>query len=129
MKVRFEKGLLGLEEFKNYEIEEIEDNEDFKVLKSLDDSDISLVIISPFKIRSDYEIKLSEDVIDNLKIDNEKEVLLYTTVTLNSDMKKTTSNLRAPLVINVKNCTGEQIILNKECYKIKHPILEERERC
>ena len=44
-------------------------------------------------------------------------------------MKKTTSNLRAPLVINVKNCTGEQIILNKECYKIKHPIIEERAKC
>lgn len=126
MKIRFEKGLLGLEEYKNYEIEEIEGNDDFKVLKSLDESDISLVITSPFSIESDYEVNLSEDILNNLKIESEKEVLLYTTVTLNSDVKKITSNLRAPLIINVKNCTGEQIILNKECYKIKHPILKER---
>lgn len=125
MRVKFEKGLLGLEDLKNYEIEEVEGNEDFKILRSLDDGDISLVITSPFYVKKDYEIELSKDVIGNLDIRNEKEVLLYTTVTLNTDMSKTTSNLRAPLVINTTNCTGEQIILNKESYKIKHPLIEE----
>lgn len=123
MRVEFEKGLLGLEHLKNYVIEDIEGNEDFKILKSLDDNDISLVITSPFFIMKDYEIELSQEVIRNLCINNQEEVLVFSTVTLNSDMKKTTVNLRAPIVINKNNATGEQVVLNKECYKIKHPLI------
>ena len=123
MRVEFEKGLLGLEHLKNYVIEDIEGNEDFKILKSLDDNDISLVITSPFFIMKDYEIELSQEVIRNLCINNQEEVMVFSTVTLNSDMKKTTVNLRAPIVINKNNATGEQVVLNKECYKIKHPLI------
>jgi flagellar assembly factor FliW len=122
MKIFFEKGLLGLEEYKNYEIEEIEGNDTFKVLRSLEDKDLSLVIVSPFDVKEDYEIYLPDETVKNLKITDDKDVELYTTVTLNSDMKKTTTNLRAPLVINIKNALGEQIILKNENYKIKHAI-------
>lgn len=122
MKIFFEKGLLGLEEYKNYEIEEIEGNDTFKVLRSLEDKDLSLVIVSPFDVKEDYEIDLSDETVKNLNITDDKDVELYTTVTLNSDIKKTTTNLRAPLVINIKNALGEQIILKNENYKIKHTI-------
>ena len=122
MKIFFEKGLLGLEEYKNYEIEEIEGNDTFKVLRSLEDKDLSLVIVSPFDVKEDYEIDLPDETVKNLKITDDKDVELYTTVTLNSDMKKSTTNLRAPLVINIKNALGEQIILKNENYKIKHTI-------
>lgn len=122
MKIFFEKGLLGLEEYKNYEIEEIEGNDTFKVLRSLEDKDLSLVIVSPFDVKEDYEIDLPDETVKNLKITDDKDVELYTTVTLNSDMKKSTTNLRAPLVINIKNALGEQIILKNENYKIKHAI-------
>lgn len=125
MNIKFKKGLLGLESYKNYVLEDIEGNDEFKLLKSLDDSNISIVLISPFYLIKNYEVELNEKIVRELCINNENDVLLFSTVTLNSDMKKTTVNLRAPLVINVRNCIGEQIILNKECYNIKHPLIEE----
>lgn len=122
MKIEFDKGLLGLEEFKSYKIEDVEDNEFFKVLRSVDDKEIGLVITSPFLVDENYEVEIPKDTVKSLKIENEKDVELYTTVTLNSDMSKTTTNLRAPIIINTKTKLGEQIILVNEKYKIKHPI-------
>lgn len=122
MKIEFDKGLLGLEEFKSYKIEYVEDNEFFKVLRSVDDKEIGLVITSPFLVDENYEVEIPKDTVKSLKIENEKDVELYTTVTLNSDMSKTTTNLRAPIIINTKTKLGEQIILVNEKYKIKHPI-------
>lgn len=125
MKIVFEKGLLGLEEYKNYEIEDIEDNNLFKILRSLDDEEISLVIISPFDVDEEYEVEISKEVIESLSISEEKNVELFTTVTLNSNISKTTTNLRAPIVINKETNHGEQIILSNEKYKIKHLISKE----
>lgn len=125
MEITFEKGLLGLEHLKKYKIEDIEDNEDFKLISSIEDPDISLVIISPFKVKEDYEIDLSDETVKNLQIDSSEDVLLYTTVTVNSDVKKITTNLRAPLVINKKNNLAEQVVLSKEAYEIKYPLVKE----
>jgi flagellar assembly factor FliW len=33
-------------------------------------------------------------------------------------------NLKAPIVINMDKKLGEQIIIDKEEYKIKHPLIE-----
>ena len=51
--------------------------------------------------------------------------MVFNTVTLNSDPKKITTNLKAPIIINISNNLGEQIILDKEKYKIKHPLIKE----
>ena len=67
---------------------------------------------------------MPDATLKNLEIDSEKDVMVYSTVTVNSDMKKTTTNLRAPIVINTKNNLAEQIILSDEKYKIKHPLLK-----
>ena len=51
--------------------------------------------------------------------------MLLTTVTLNSDPKKITTNLRAPIAINNSNKLGEQIILENDKYEIKCPLIKE----
>lgn len=125
MKIFFEKGLLGLESYKNYDLQDIKGNNEYKVLNCLDNKEISLVVMSPFNIKNDYEINLSEEVIKHLKIESKDEVTLFTTVILNSDYRKMTTNLRAPIVINEQSLLGEQIILPKDSYEIKHPIYKE----
>ena len=46
-----------------------------------------------------------------------------------SDIKKITANLKAPVVINVNENLGEQVIIDKEKYKIKHPLVKEWYKC
>ena len=95
------------------------------MLQSLEDEKISFVLISPFDIVSDYEIKLGNETVERIEVDTANDVSIFSLVTLNSDIKKITANLKAPIVINVKKNLGEQIIVDKEKYKIKHPLIKE----
>ena len=95
------------------------------MLQSLEDEKISFVLISPFDIVSDYEIKLGNETVERIEVDTANNVSIFSLVTLNSDIKKITANLKAPIVINVKKNLGEQIIVDKEKYKIKHPLIKE----
>lgn len=123
--ITFEDGLLGFESLKKYIIFSLKDNEEFKVIHSVEDPTIGLVIMSPFLVKEDYELKLSKEDVFKLGINNEEEVALYTTVTLNSDIKKITTNLRAPIVLNVCNNNAKQIILENDNYSIKELIIKE----
>ena len=124
MKVTFKKGLPGLDEYKDYEIQEIEGGEEFKLLQCNEKKELGLVIISPFQVEKEYEIKITDEIIKNLSITSPEDVLVYSTVTLNSDPKKITANLRAPILINVHTGLAEQLITENEKYKIKDPIFK-----
>lgn len=122
--ITFEKGIPGFEEFKKYIIKDFLEESPFKLLQSIQDSELGFVIISPFEILNDYEVKISEEVMKNLTIDKEEEVLLYSIVSLNSDMEKITTNLKGPLVININKRLGEQYILDKDKYNIRQRIFK-----
>lgn len=124
MNLNFKKGILGFEHCKNFEVKDIEENPLFKILESKEEEEFNLVIVCPFDVEENYEFQVPDATLKNLEIDSEKDVMVYSTVTVNSDMKKTTTNLRAPIVINTKNNLAEQIILSDEKYKIKHPLLK-----
>lgn len=122
MDILFKKGLPGLQEYKKFSLEDIEDCEQFKLLQSKDEADLGIILISPFDVDKDYEVNLSDEIIESLEIESPKDVFLYTTVTLNSNVEKITTNLMAPLIINSKNGLAEQVILQNNHYAIKHPI-------
>ena len=121
--INFEKSIPGFNDIKRFILKEIEGSS-FKLLQSIDDVTVGFVVISPFQVEEDYEINLSEEVIKTLEIKEATDVLLYSLVTLNSKVEKITVNLKAPVVINVNNKKAEQFIIDKEKYKIKHPLMK-----
>jgi len=127
--ITFSKGLPGFEGLSNFIIKEIQGNPLFKIIHSLDKTDVAFVIVSPFECVNQYEIKLSEETLSGLQISEPTDVVLYSIVTLHSEMKNITANLKAPLVVNLKKNLGEQIIINKEGYLVQHPIFKEVMEC
>lgn len=122
--IRFEKGILGFEDLHNFILRDIEENQSFKLLHSLEENRIAFVVLNPFNFITNYELDLDETIISELDIKSEENVYILNTVTLNSDPSKITTNLRAPIVINVQNKKAKQIILKNEEYKIKHSLME-----
>ncbi|MBU3098603.1 MULTISPECIES: flagellar assembly protein FliW [Clostridium] len=123
--IMFKKGLPGFENLKKFIILPIEKNEVFSILHSIENMNVGLVLISPFDIIKDYEFKIPDNYILELQIMKPEEVLVLTTVTLNSNIKNMTTNLKAPIIINIKEKLGEQLILDNDKYKIKEPLFKE----
>jgi flagellar assembly factor FliW len=123
--ISFAKGVPGFESLKQFILFPLEENNIFSVLHSIEDENVGLVVVSPFEVKKDYEIKLNDNLIERLRIKDATEVSLMNVVTVNSKVEEITVNLKAPIVINIKAGLGEQIILDRENYKIKHPLTEE----
>lgn len=122
--INFHKGLPGFENLKRFIIFPVEDNEMFNVLHSVDDVEVGFVVVSPFNVLKDYEIKLDDEIIKKMKIEKPEDVLVVNTVTLNSKVENITVNLRAPIIINIKDKTGAQLILSDESYLVKYPLFK-----
>ena len=123
--ILFNKGILGFDELKKFILVDLEEYEPFKLLHSIEDDEVGLIVSSPYDFFEDYEIKLSEETINNLEIKSPEEVQVITTITLNSDAKKITTNLQGPIIINITSKLGEQIIIDNSKYKVKEPLVKE----
>lgn len=121
----FKKEILGFHGLKKFILKDLEEYEPFKLLQSLEDNEIGIILTSPFEFYENYEINLNDELIEKLKIKNEKEVMLLTTITLNTNVKKITTNLKGPIIINTSNNLGEQIIVDNPNYSIKYPLIKE----
>lgn len=121
-------GLIGFPELKRYVILNHDENSPFKWLQSLDDGAIAFVIINPLLFRSDYTVEVNEAEVADLAIDKEQDAVISVIVTMPSDPQKMTANLKAPLIFNLKNRRGRQVILNNPDYTTRHNIMDEAEK-
>ena len=123
--ITFKKEIPGFDGVTKFILVDLKDYEPFKLLQSLENDEIGIIVTSPFEFEENYEVNLSEEISSRLGIKEEKDVIIVTTITLNSDPKKITTNLKAPIIINNDNRFGEQIILDNSKYEIKQPLIKE----
>ncbi|WP_372999318.1 flagellar assembly protein FliW [Lutispora sp.] len=122
--VFFEDGIPGFKEHSRYAL--IHDGEsDFSYLQSVDTQNICFILVPPAVIIGNYDIEVSEDTVEKLEIEKEEYVSLYTILTIPEDINNMTANLKAPIVINMKNNKGKQEILDDDRYEIRHKVIKE----
>ena len=123
----FPNGLLGLKDSKKFAIINMEDMPQFRFLQDIENENISFLVINPWEFFTDYDIELPDEKLENININPKGENLMeiYTIVTLSKEFKKSTSNLLAPVVINLKEKKGKQFVLNNSPYTTKHPLFKE----
>ena len=122
MEILFEKGIPGFENYRYFNVNIVEGNKKIYNIVSKEDSNVGFISISPFDIKKDYEIDLDDQFIKELDLKDEKDVLVLCLITLGKSLKDSTANLKAPIIINIKNNRGKQLILQDDKYKIKEPL-------
>ena len=122
MDVIFLKVIPGVDIINDFTIKSLKDNDKFKILEAKN-GEVSFVTISPFEVYSDYGFDLTDEIIKELEIKSSEEVLVLSIITLGKDLKSSTMNLQAPLIINVKNNLAKQFIMQNSEYKTKHPLI------
>ena len=122
MEILFEKSIPEFENYRYFNVNIVEGNKKIYNIVSKEDSNVGFISISPFDIKKDYEIDLDDQFIKELDIKNEKDVLVLCLITLGKSLKDSTANLKAPIIINIKNNRGKQLILQDDKYKIKEPL-------
>jgi flagellar assembly factor FliW len=119
------EGLIGFPELIRYVLLDHDTDSPFKWLQSVDDGAMAFVVISPLTFRPDYTVEVTEEEIESLALENAEDAVISVIVTIPMDPKKMSANLKAPLVFNLKNRLGKQVIVKDSQYQTKHFIMEE----
>jgi len=121
--ITFEQGLLGFEELKQFAIIDVEECLPFEWLVSVEDPIVAFPILNPTLFFSDYKPSLSKDDLVLLDIKKEIDVEMFCIVMLGKKPEDVTLNLKGPILINMKNKMGKQIVLTEDFYSLHHPLV------
>ncbi|MBP3709461.1 MAG: flagellar assembly protein FliW [Treponema sp.] len=117
------EGLFGFEDFKNYALIESE-YAPFIWLQSLDDATLAFLLIDPFTICHNYEADIDDESLQKISVQSPEDVIVMAVVTVPGSGLPITANLQGPLVINKKNNTCAQVILNDSRWTTKYNIAD-----
>lgn len=118
----FPHGIPGFPEEKSFAYILYDAESPFSFLQSTKEANLTFVLVDPFAFFKDYEFVLEDEVTKDLELSQENLPQVFLIATLKGKLAEMTVNLRAPLVVNVANRTGRQVILDKPEYSIRHKL-------
>lgn len=128
--ISFSTGMYGFENYKSYVILKDNPEDDVMFLQSIDNKDISFVLIDPYSIFMSYGPLLSEEDLIDLDAKNETELKFLVIAIIKDNIKDSVANLKSPIAINPKTRCAKQVILQNP-YPLRYNIMEaeEEKRC
>lgn len=119
----FKGGIPGFEDLKRYVIIVLEQTQPFMWLQAIDE-DISLPVLSPFDMDPGYSPIVDDSVLTDLEVNNEEDLLVLVVSVIPQDVTKMTANMAAPILVNIENGYGMQVLAESGDYQIRQPIFD-----
>jgi len=116
MKFKVVYPILGFEDEKEFELEQIDD-----IFYKLKGKKVEFSLIDPFKLRDDYDFEVDDDFVEKMKL-NENNVMVLNILTLQKPFIESTINFAAPLIFNVEEKLISQAVLDKYNYSLKKAL-------
>jgi len=120
--ITFPTGLPGFSEEKSFVLLNLSGDSVFQVLQSATTPNLAFILTEPYHFYEDYVFELDDNVVDTLKISNEKEVVVFSIVTIQEPFSDSTLNLKAPIIVHSQSKVGKQYIIHDDVYSTKAPI-------
>ena len=121
--IHFTNGLPGFSGIKDYRFIIQDAVKPFMFLEAMvDDPNLSFVCVNSFAACQDYEVPLSNQVVEELKINSDSKTAVISLVTVGKSTEETTANLLGPIIINLDNGQALQAILEDSSYSVNYHI-------
>lgn len=125
--ITFDQGIFGFEDYKRYALiynSESERRPAISWLQSIDEETLALPVMIPTLVKEDYNPEVEDGVLEPIGEWTEDDISILVTVTVPSDIKAMTSNMKAPFIINTSNMKGCQVVVENKDYEIRYPIYD-----
>lgn len=125
--ITLESGMVGLPEFQKFALifDEEKDRNTSSVMwfQSMDDPETAFPVMQPNTVMPEYNPTVNDAMLLSLGELKEENTYVLVTLTASSDVKETSVNLKAPIVINTETRKGCQIIVEDD-YPVKYKIYD-----
>jgi flagellar assembly factor FliW len=115
----FVDGLIGMEDCRRWVLLADAQNPALGWLQSLDRSEVALGVVSPRRFVADYQVRVSRREIQPLGLQNPNDAQVLTIISHTGG--SLALNLKAPLVINVGERLGRQIVARDD-HAVQHHL-------
>lgn len=126
--IHFDKGLFGFEEYRDYTIlydVDGDENPFFSWLQSTTEESLAFPIVNPQRVNPEYNPVVEDALLGSIGEVQEGDLVVFLIATVPADVKKTSVNAKAPLIINAGTCKGVQIVVENADYKVKQYLMKE----
>ena len=125
--ITLEKGMIGFPDLYHFALifDEEKEQKDTTImwLQSMDEPDIAFPVMMPHVVKEDYDPNVSEAAIAPLGDLTPENTYLLVTVTVPRNIKEFSVNLKAPIIINMDNHKGMQLIVEDD-YPVKYKVYD-----
>jgi flagellar assembly factor FliW len=94
-------------------------------LQSIDNPELAFPVLEPKIFKPDYTVRLSAAELRELKLENINQSAVFSVLTIGDEVTQMSANLRAPLVINLKEQIAKQVVLQENEYSLRQPMFKE----
>ena len=122
------EGLIGLSDFKHFELIVDPDTLPFVGLRSFNGDEIQIPALEPVNFVQNYKLNIGDEDAETLGLKGEDaNPLILNVATIKSfEPQKVTLNLAAPILINRRTRVGKQVVLvNYQDYSTQHVLIDE----
>lgn len=117
----FPEGLPGFPEQRRFVLLDLQQGSPLKFLQSVDDPDLSFLVAEPLTFFPEYRVLVRPEDLAPIALDAPERGIVVTIVSVPSDFKEATVNLKAPVVINPERSLARQVISEGD-YGIRTPL-------
>lgn len=120
--LRFSQGIFGFPELRECCLLPYGPGSPLRWLQCLNDARLTFLTTEPHMFFPDYEIGLGDSDAAVLGLSRAEDAAVLTLITISADGRAVTTNLAAPIIINIHTREAKQIILDDERYLTRHMI-------
>ena len=111
--INFVSPIIGFEKIKQYVIVKLSENDKFSWLQSVDNDSVTFPITVPQAFDIDYTFEIDDNNQKLLNLNDANDLLTFNIVNIPLNRPEdATINLLAPIVVNIKENIGAQLILS-----------------
>jgi len=119
--INFEEGILGFPAQHEYALIQTGEGSGFYWLQSVCTRDLAFVVCDPRLFVADYQVPVKLDELKTIDLTQPEDAQVF--VIVNKVGELLTGNFQGPLVINVRNRNGRQLVLSDKRYSTRHPLM------
>lgn len=125
-RIHFPNGIFGFEEIKDFLLRPEDSKNVIWSLQAAESDYPTLIVVDPLLIVPDYSPELTAADQKILGSPKKEDLCCLVVAVIRKKLEDSVVNLKSPVLINVKNRTGVQTILEKSDYPVRSPLLRSR---
>ncbi len=113
----------GFHDLRRFALVRLDEAGDLCRLTSVEDPDVSFLVVPPGRFFPDYAPTVDDDVLADLEIRSAEDVLLLVVLSAGTSLASTTANLAAPVLVNPASRRGGQIVIDDADLPLAAPLV------